>query len=176
MPSRKTARAPKREFDILITWTAPDGTVHVPPDPPLEKGYPPWMARPNEYRRDTPLKKCPDIKCRRAGKCLSLLYQEFCQKTHMHAEEFRAALVLKIDRLMTEKLGDAWPSGPRPPDQPICTPPRAMKIILEKAMHLKHREALLQWQTVWIERRKAEYAANPPKSRPQTSRNNHPLT
>lgn len=166
----------KLHYPTLVTWTSPDGKVHVPPEPPQVHGYPPWIPRPNEYRRETPLKKCPDKKCRRAGTCVNPHYGEFCQKTHMEREAFRAALVVKIDRLMKKKLGDDWDISPHDPNEPSPTPPPGMKRILETAQARNERAALLAWQTGWIAKVKAEYAAKPAKSRPQTPRNNHPLT
>lgn len=151
-------------YPTLITWTSPDGKLHVPPDPPLVKGYPPWFPRPNEYRRRPPLKKCPDTKCRRAGKCVSLLYGEFCQKTHMMADDFRAALANKIDRLMREKLGADWdkPDADEPYD-PCPTPHPDIKRDLEKAQAEKEHQELLNWQTQWIEKVKREYATSLPR-------------
>lgn len=172
MPARKSSR----QFETLVTWTSPDGKVHVPPDPPLVQGYPPWLPRPNEYRRNPPLAKCPDRKCRRANTCVSPHYGEFCRKTHMEREEFRAALVRKIDRLMKQKLGDAWDDSPPDPDAAIVTPPREIKHALEAAQAANERSALLRWQLNWLDSVKATYAPKPPKIRPSPPRNNHPLT
>lgn len=98
----------KSTFEVLATFTDHKGRVHLPPDPPLIKGYPPWFPRPHEYRRKPPLAHCPDGKCRRAQKCLNPLHGEFCQKTHMDAEAFREQLIRTIDDLMYERFGTEW--------------------------------------------------------------------
>jgi len=154
-------RFKKEHFPTLVTWTSPDGKTHVPPDPPLIEGCPPWFPRVNEYRRAEPLKKCPEARCRRAGRCVSLLYDKFCQKTHMEHEAFRQALCDKIDRLMKEKLGDDWECGPLDPNEPVPTPPREMKLALQAAAEKNERAALLKWQTEWLDGVKARYGFRP---------------
>jgi hypothetical protein len=155
MPSRQ----PKREFEVLVTFTDKWGRVHEPPDPPLVKGYPPWFPRPNEYRRNAPLKRCPETKCRRAQTCVSLLYGEFCQKTHMEAEEYRGQLAAKIDRLYKERFGPDYET-PIDPANPCPTPPREMKLALEKAEAQKLHQELLNWQRQWVAGMQAKEAAD----------------
>ena len=148
MPTRNSARYP-----ILITWTDPNGKTHIPPDPPLVEGYPPWFPRPNEYRRDEALEKCPSLMCRRMRKCTTPLYGKYCQKTHMEAEEFRQRLLAKIDRFMAENnipkltpLPGTFP-GPGP----------GMKRALQEREDECMREALLEFQTAWIEKQKRRF-------------------
>jgi hypothetical protein len=139
-----------REYPTLVTWTDPQGKVHIPPDPPLVEGYPPWFPRPNEYRRTTPLKRCPSLTCRRTHSCASLLYGKFCQKTHMDRESFRYQIIARIDAI-TRSFG-------REPVEydggPIPTPPPEMKRALQARQDELEHEHLLEWQTGWIERQK----------------------
>ena len=155
---------PKREYPTLVTWTDPTGKTHVPPDPPLVKGYPPWWPRPNEYRRKVPLKACPSLACRRARRCESLLYGEFCRKTHMEREDFRAALLAKITAYLKARN---IPEGP-PSDNP---PPREMKEALQARQDEIEREELLKFQTGWIEEQKAKWKSKAPLSPPGSSPN-----
>ena len=143
-------------FPTLVTWTDPNGKTHIPPDPPLVKGYPPWFPRPNEYRREKPLKQCPSLTCRRAKRCTSLLYGEFCQKSHMDRETFRWKIVERIDAFtraqgrepVTYKEGD-----------PVGTPPPEMKRALQARQDELMREHLLEWQTNWISKQKNKFSA-----------------
>jgi hypothetical protein len=145
---------PNLQYPTLITWTDPSGKTHIPPDPPLIEGYPPWWPRPNEYRRNEPLKKCPALQCRRARRCAAPHYGKFCQKTHMEREEFRWQLDAKISALMT--LHNI-PSS-KPSDDAISAPPPEMKRALqERQDELIHTE-ILKYQTQWIEKQKQKWA------------------
>jgi hypothetical protein len=146
MPNRK----PERRFDVLVTFTDRHGRIHLPPDPPLVEGYPPWFPRPGEYRREQPLGKCPSGRCRRAKSCVSPINGSFCRKTHMEAEAFRAALVQKIDRLLREYHGDEpAPANDEDDQSSSAPPPPEMKRALAAAMEDHLREELRKWQQNW---------------------------
>jgi hypothetical protein len=145
---------PKREYPTLITWTDPSGTTHIPPDPPLVEGYPPWWPRPNEYRRNEPLKKCPALQCRRARRCAAPHYDKFCQKTHMEREAFRQQIIDKIDAFTRAQGREPvqYTGGPSP------TPPPEMKRALQERQDELIREEILKYQTAWIEKQKQKWA------------------
>jgi hypothetical protein len=151
MPTRDLKR-----FPTLITWTDPNGKTHVPPDPPLREGYPPWMPRPNEYELDEPLAKCPDLNCRRKNKCVSLIVGKYCRKTHMEPAAFRAKLAEKVERIARELGVPEEP--PLPPGVIPPPPPPEMKRILQERCDELRREALLEFQTGWIEEQKKAWA------------------
>jgi hypothetical protein len=140
-------------YPVLITWTDPNGKTHIPPDPPLIEGYPPWFPRPNEYRRDEALKKCPSMICRRTRRCTSPLYGKYCQKTHMEQEEFRHTIIATIDRFMVEN--NIPQSTPRPGIS--RGPGPDMKRALQERQDECIREALLEYQTGWIEKQKRRF-------------------
>ena len=147
---------PKLRYPTLITWTDPSGTTHIPPDPPLVEGYPPWWPRPNEYRRNEPLTKCPALQCRRARRCAAPVYGKFCQKTHMEREEFRWQLDAKLEAFMRQ---NNIPFGKSSSDD-VATPPPAMKRALQERQDELIREELLKFQTSWIEKQKQKWAKN----------------
>ena len=163
---------PKLEYPTLITWTDASGKVHVPPDPPLIDGAPSWIPRPNEYKRRTPLKKCPALACRRGQKCVSPLYGGYCQKTHMDRESFRWQLVAKIDAFMVAN-GIPVTDGC---SQPYAQPGPEIKRALEEREAECLREELLKFQTGWINAQKRKIGLTPHLPCPTPPRNNHPLT
>jgi hypothetical protein len=138
------------QYPTLVTWTDPQGKTHIPPDPPLVDGCPPWLPRPNEYKRETPLTRCPSLACRRSHVCASLLYGAYCQKTHMDRETFRGKIIEHIDAI-TRSCG-------REPAEytggPVPTPPPEMKRALQQRQDFLFHEALLKWQTDWIQLQK----------------------
>lgn len=147
---------PNLKYPTYVTWTDPEGKTHIPPDPPLVEGYPPWFPRPNEYKRNTPLKDCPSLTCRRLHRCTALLYGKYCQKTHMEREAFRQQIIDRIDaatrsfgREPVEYLGG-----------PIATPPPEMKRALEERQAECIREELTRFQTQWLEKRKQKWTKN----------------
>jgi hypothetical protein len=148
MALRDTSR-----FPTLITWTDPVGKTHIPPDPPLTDGYPPWFPRPNEYRREEVLKKCPSLLCRRIRRCSSPLYGKYCQKSHMEREEFRHTIIDKINRFMAE---NNIPHRTRPADT-YGSPGPAMKRALQERQDECLHEALLAFQTAWMEKQKRRF-------------------
>ena len=159
-----TQKLPKRNpnFPTLITWTDPTGKLHVPPDPPLREGYcPPWLNLPNEYPRKQHLKKCPSAKCRRARRCVDPHVGGFCQITHMTAGEFRANLADRIDRLLRDQ--GIEPAPPPLPGEITEPPPASLKRELQAACDAKEREALLKFQTDWINEQKRKFAARESK-------------
>jgi hypothetical protein len=144
----------KRQYPTLITWTDPEGITQIPPDPPLIEGYPPWWPRPNEYKRNTALKKCPALQCRRARRCAAPLYGKFCQKTHLEREAFRQQIIEKIDAFTRAQGREAveYTGGP------IATPPPEMKRALQERQDELIREEILKYQTRWIEKQKQKWA------------------
>ena len=52
--------------------------------------------------RDTALLRCPNKRCRRAGRCFNDGAAEPCRKTHQSADEFRWQLAAELDRLRAE--------------------------------------------------------------------------
>jgi hypothetical protein len=152
---RYPGRNPK--FPALITWVDPTGKLHIPPDPPLVEGYPSWSWRPNEYKRNQELKRCPAKACRRARSCVAPHYGKFCQKTHTDAETYRKGLlnrVLKIMRSLGHKPPPPLPTGEIGPP-----PPKSMKRALEKAWVRNWNAALLEFQTNWINEQKRKFEA-----------------
>jgi len=136
---------------VLATFTDHRGRIHEPPDPPEIEGYPPWFPRPREYRRTTPLARCPSSKCRRAGKCVSLLYGKYCQKTHMDQEAFRWRLCDRIDDIMRRLIGSEWDEFlAQPPAEQYPVPGPEWKKALNAASERLEKEALLKWQQKWV--------------------------
>lgn len=144
---------PNLRYPTLITWIDPSGVTHIPPDPPMVDGYPPWWPRPNEYRRNTPLKKCPDLACRRTHHCAALLYGKYCQKTHLEREAFRQQIIDKIDAFTRAQGREPieYTGGPVP------TPPPEMKRALEERQEELIRAEMLKFQTQWIDRQKQKW-------------------
>jgi hypothetical protein len=142
-------------YPTLITWTDPTGHVHIPPDPPLREGYPPWSNRPHEYPRPVPLKKCPSTLCRRSQRCADLMHNKYCRKTNMDADEFRRGLLQRIKailrahgRVLPTRIDHNAPVNMRP-----------LKQALQRRCDESWQEEVLKFQTDWIEAQKRSFAA-----------------
>lgn len=156
-------RSDKSKFPTLAVFIDRHGKTHAPPPPPLVEGYPPWMPRPNEYRREVALKKCPVLACRRAHECRAPLYKKFCRKTHVRAEAFRATLALKIGRLM-EKHAKEIGLGKAPPVDKNGDM-KGLKRALEQRMMDDEHKYLLEWQEKWVKEMKAKEEAETGRGR-----------
>jgi hypothetical protein len=148
----------RAKFPTLAVFIDRHGKTHVPPLPPLVEGCPPWHPRPNEYRREVALKKCPVLACRRAGRCLRPYMKKFCLKTHMSAVDFRGALARKIDRLMKEHAV-ALGLGKVPPPVEKDGGMRGLKRAFEQRLMDDEHKFLLEWQENWVKEMQAKEAA-----------------
>jgi hypothetical protein len=145
-------------FPTLAFFIDRHGKRHAPPPPPLVEGRPPWVPLPNEYRRDAVLAKCPALACRRAQACRSPHYRKFCRKTHLRAEEFRARLAAKIDRLMKAQVKALGLGAVAPPAEKDGSL-RGLKRAFEQRLMDDEHKFLLDWQENWVREMQAKEAA-----------------
>jgi hypothetical protein len=148
----------KSKFPTLAFFIDRHGKRHTPPPPPLIEGYPPWYPRPNEHRREVALKKCPVLACRRAHKCRAPYMKKFCRKTHMQTLEMRAALAIKLDRLLKEHVKSLGP-GKMPPPAEKEGSMRDLKRAFEQRIMDDEHKLLLEWQENWVKEMKAKEEA-----------------
>ena len=148
----------KSKFPTLAVFIDRHGKRHAPPPPPLVEGYPPWMPRPNEYRREVALKKCPALACRRAHACRVPILKKFCRKTHVRAPAYRATLAIKIGRLMKEHA-KALGLGKVPPPVEKDGGMKGLKLALDQQMKDNEHKFLLEWQENWVKEMKAKEEA-----------------
>jgi hypothetical protein len=148
----------KSKFPTLAFFIDRKGKTHTPPPPPLVEGYPPWMPRPNEHRREVALKKCPVLACRRADECRAPFMKKFCRKTHMRTVEMRVALAIKIGRLMKEHAKELG-LGKVPPPVENDAGMRGIKLALDQQMKDNEHKFLLEWQENWVKEMKAKEEA-----------------
>ena len=98
-------------------------------------------------QRDVPLEDCPDLACRRAGKCLAKNPEWECRKFSMEMNEWRYYMAAKLqgmidewDRLNPEKAAAA--KGKPLPDWSTETLPAVRKAIADLKPEMRRRKAL----------------------------------
>jgi hypothetical protein len=146
------------KFPTLAFFIDRHGKRHTPPPPPLVDGYPPWHPQPNEYRRETPLKMCPVLACRRAHACRAPIRKKFCCKTHVRVSAFRVLLAMKIGRLMKQHAKELG-LGKIPPPVEKDGGSKGLKLALDQQMKDNEHKFLLEWQENWVKEMKAKEEA-----------------
>jgi hypothetical protein len=156
-------------FPALVTFKDKAGKIHNPPMPPCVKGRYPWTPEPGKNPRKRALKHCPNLGCRRAGKCIDKIHGQFCRKTHLTREESNEFLLKRINKLNREADKERERNG-LPPFKPLTEEElqepvdREMRDLFNQRIEAGHLKDLLKWQKAWVQKMQVAEKL-PPKSK-----------
>lgn len=89
-----------------------------------------------DYPREEPLDECPNLICRRSGRCMAAAQGLPCEKIYMDPDDYREALACRLERLFVEWGGDLSVE-PNPTDAEVA---ELYNAIQERAAEIEAEE------------------------------------